>query len=111
MSKGKHKPSAAFNLSQRKAELLRDPARAVEYLNHALQDGDVTDFRLALADVVRSRKVAVVAKAAGIHRTTLHRMIRPTSQASLASVMKVLEACELNMLVAQQQSEEHRSWG
>ena len=37
-------------------------ARPVEYLNHALQDGDETDFRLALADVVRSRKFAVVAK-------------------------------------------------
>ena len=57
MSKGKHKRSTAFSLKQRKAELLRDPARAVEYLNHALQDGDETDFRLALADVVRSRKL------------------------------------------------------
>jgi probable addiction module antidote protein len=74
--------AAAFEKQQ--DELLRDPARAAEYLMHALSDGDEMGFRLALADVVRLRSVTHVAKAAGIHRTTLHRMLNPANKPSFS---------------------------
>jgi probable addiction module antidote protein len=84
---------------QRQDELLRDPARAADYLMHALNHGDEIDFRLALADVVRARSVTRVAAAAGIHRTTLHRMLNPANKPSFSSMVKVLGACDLDLLV------------
>jgi len=102
-SKHKHRtaPTRSFTaeFEQHQNKLLRDPARAAEYLMHALSDGDEMDFRLALADVVRSHSVTRVAKAAGIHRTTLHRMLNPANKPSFSSMVKVLKACELNLLV------------
>ncbi len=89
--------TAEFELGQGKS--LRDPARAAEYLMHALSDGDEMDFRLALADVVRARSVTRVAEVAGIHRTTLHRMLNPANKPSFSSMVKVLKACELDLLV------------
>ena len=91
--------SYTAEFEQRQDELLRDPACAAEYLMHALNHGDEIDFRLALADVVRARSVTRVAEAAGIHRTTLHRMLNPANKPSFASRVKVLEACELGLLV------------
>jgi len=102
-SKRKHRaaPSRSFTaeFERRQDDLLRDPARAAEYLMHALSDGDEMDFRLALADVVRARSVTRVAEAAGIHRTTLHRMLNPANKPSFSSMVKVLKACELDLLV------------
>jgi len=43
--------------------------------------------------------VTRVAEAAGIHRTTLHRMLNPANKPSFSSMVKVLKACELNLLV------------
>jgi probable addiction module antidote protein len=85
---------------QRQNDLLRDPSRAAKYLMHALNHGDETDLRLALADVVRARSVTGVAAAAGIHRTTLHRMLNPANKPTFSSMVKVLEACDLKLLVA-----------
>ena len=102
-SKRKHRaaPSRSFTaeFEQGQDELLRDPARAAEYLMHVLSDGDEIDFRLALADVVRARSVTRVAEAAGIHRTTLHRMLNPANKPSFSSMVKVLNACELDLRV------------
>lgn len=94
-------PSRSFTVEfeQGQDKLLRDPARAAEYLMHALSDGDEIDFRLALADIVRARSVTRVAEAAGIHRTTLHRMLNPANKPSFSSMVKVLRACELDLLV------------
>ena len=100
-SKRRAAPSRPYTaeFEQGQNELLRDPVRAAEYLMHALRDGDEIDFRLALADVVRVRSVTGVAKAAGIHRTTLHRMLNPDNRPTFSSVMKVLAACELDLVV------------
>ena len=67
---------------------------------HALHDGDEMDFRLALAAVVRARTVTGVAEAAGIHRTTLHRMLNPENRPTFSSMLKVLAACDLDLVVA-----------
>jgi probable addiction module antidote protein len=101
----KRKPRAAPSrtytdeFEQQQDNLLRDPDRAAEYLMHALNNGDEIDFRLALADVVRARSVTRVAEAAGIHRTTLHRMLNPANKPSFSSMVKVLGACDLDLLV------------
>ena len=94
-------PSRSYTaeFERQQNELLRDPARAAEYLMHALDHGDEIDFRLALADVVRARSVTRVAEAAGIHRTTLHRMLNPANKPSFSSMVKVLGACDLDLLV------------
>ena len=101
-SKRKHRTASSRSFTaefeQHQDELLRDPARAAEYLMHALSDGDEMDFRLALADIVRARSVTRVAEAAGIHRTTLHRMLNPANKPSFSSMVKVLKACELDLL-------------
>jgi probable addiction module antidote protein len=94
-------PSRTYTdeFEQQQDNLLRDPDRAAEYLMHALNNGDEIDFRLALADVVRARSVTRVAEAAGIHRTTLHRMLNPANKPSFSSMVKVLGACDLDLLV------------
>ncbi len=94
-------PSRTYTdeFEQQQDNLLRDPERAAEYLMHALNNGDEIDFRLALADVVRARSVTRVAEAAGIHRTTLHRMLNPANKPSFSSMVKVLGACDLDLLV------------
>jgi probable addiction module antidote protein len=94
-------PSRTYTdeFEQQQDNLLRDPERAAEYLMHALSHGDEIDFRLALADVVRARSVTRVAEAAGIHRTTLHRMLNPANKPSFSSMVKVLSACDLDLLV------------
>ena len=43
--------------------------------------------------------VTRVAEAAGIHCTTLHRMLNPANKRSFSSMVKVLKACELDLLV------------
>lgn len=105
MSKEQRKnraPSRSFSkdLEQRQNEMLRVPARAAEYLMNAIESGDEADIRAALADIVRARQVATVARAAGIHRTTLHRMLQPNSRTTFSSMLKVIRACDLNISIA-----------
>ena len=94
-------PSRTYTdeFEQQQDNLLRETDRAAEYFMHALNNCYEIDFRLALADVVRARSVTRVAEAAGIHRTTLHRMLNPANKPSFSSMVKVLGACDLDLLV------------
>ena len=53
-------------------EDLKDPAYASAYINEAILDGDEAVLKTALADVIRAKGVAAVARKAGINRVTAY---------------------------------------
>ena len=60
--------SRALSIKKDLYEDLKDPAYASAYINEAILDGDEVVLKTALADVIRARGVAAVARKAGINR-------------------------------------------
>lgn len=81
---------------ERVLEELRDPAYAAAYINEALADGDEVTFKTAVADVVRARGVVNVARAAGIHRVTVSKTLRPETKTKFTTYHSLLNACDID---------------
>ena len=62
--------SRALNIKDQLYEDLKDPAYASAYINEAFLEGDEAVLKTALADVIRAKGVAAVARKAGINRVT-----------------------------------------
>lgn len=74
-------------------ERLRDPARAVGYLNACLEGGDPNVFLLALRDVARARGgIAKLAENTSLNREHLYRMLSENGNPELRSLEVLLDA-------------------
>ena len=80
-------------------EDLRDPVYASAYINEAIVDGDETVLKTALADVIRSRGVAAVARIAGINRVTVYKTLKPGTETSFTTMHALLKACDVSLQV------------
>jgi len=80
-------------------EDLKDPAYASAYIDEAIQDGDEVVLKTALADVIRARGVAAVARKAGINRVTVYKTLKPETESSFTTMHALLRACNVQLHV------------
>ena len=91
--------SRALNIKEQLYEDLKDPAYASAYINEAILDGDEAVLKTALADVVRAKGVAAVARKAGINRVTVYKTLRPETETSFTTMHALLKACNVSLKV------------
>jgi len=91
--------SKALKLKEQLYEDLKDPTYASAYINEAMVDGDEVVFKTALADVIRARGVATVARKAGINRVTAYKTLKPGTQTSFTTMHALLRACNVTLQV------------
>ena len=91
--------SRALKVKAQLYEDLKDPAYASAYINEAIDDGDETVFKTALADVIRARGVAAVARKAGINRVTIYKTLKPGTDTSFTTMYALLKACNVSLQV------------
>jgi probable addiction module antidote protein len=91
--------SKALKLKEQLYEDLKDPAYASAYINEAMDDGDEIVFKTALADVIRARGVATVARKAGINRVTVYKTLKPGTETSFTTMHALLRACNVTLQV------------
>ena len=92
--------SRALNIRKDLYEDLKDPAYASAYINEAMEEGDELVLKTALADVIRARGVAAVARRAGINRVTVYKTLKPETESSFATMRALLSACDIQLRVS-----------
>ena len=82
-------------------EALADPVEAAGYLNAAIEDGNKELFLLALRNVAEARLggMSKLAKATGLNRESLYRMLSGKGNPELNSLDKLLHALGLKIAV------------
>ena len=93
------KASRALRIKERLYDDLRDPAYASAYINEAIDDGDEMVLKAALADVIKAKGVAAVARKAGINRVTVYKTLKPETETSFTTMHALLKACNVNLRV------------
>ncbi len=80
---------------------LADPEMAAAYLNSVLEDGDISEFLVALRLVAKARKggVAGVARDTGIGRVTLTRGLTEEGNPAIRNVEAILEVSGLRLAI------------
>ena len=91
--------SRALNIKEQLYEDLKDPAYASAYINEAFLDGNEAVLKTAVADVIRSRGVAAVARKAGINRVTVYKTLKPGTESSFTTMHALLKACNVSLQV------------
>ena len=91
--------SRTLNIKEDLYEDLKDPAYASAYINEAILDGDEVVLKTALADVIRARGVAAVARKAGINRVTIYKTLKPETESSFTTMHALLNACNVQLHV------------
>jgi len=62
-------------------------------------DGDEAVLKTALADVIRAKGVAAVARKAGINRVTVYKTLKPGTESSFTTMHALLKACNVSLQV------------
>ena len=88
-----------LNIKKQLYEDLKDPAYASAYINEAILDRDEAALKTALADVIRAKGVAAVARKAGINRVTVYKTLNPDTESSFATMHALLKACNVSLQV------------
>ncbi len=91
--------SRALNLKKALYKDLEDPVYASAYINEAILDQDEAVLKTALADVIRAKGVAAVARKAGINRVTVYKTLKPDTETSFATMHALLKACDVSLQV------------
>ena len=91
--------STALNIKDQLYEDLKDPAYVSAYINEAILDGDEAVLKTALADVIRAKGVAAVARKAGINRVTVYKTLKPGTESSFTTMLALLKACNVSLQV------------
>ena len=66
-------------------------------LNAALTTGEMRPFMATLSDLARSRGLARVAQDTGLGRESLYKSMRPTSEPSFSTVVRVIRSLGLDI--------------
>lgn len=101
--------SRAVNIKKDLYEDLKDPAFASAYINEAIMDGDEVVLKTALADVIRARGVAAVAREAGINRVTVYKTLKAETESSFTTMHALLRACNVRLQVQPTESRRKRA--
>ena len=91
--------SRALSIKKQLYEDLKDPVYAAAYINEAILDADEAVLKIALADVIRSKGVAAVARKAGINRVTVYKTLKPDTESSFTTMHALLKACNVSLQV------------
>ncbi len=95
----KHKASVSHDEAIVR-RLRKDPKFAAEYLKSALEDEDEPRVLLmALSHLAQAQGIAKVAKAAGIERESLYRVLSPRGNPRLSTLVAVTKAIGLKLTV------------
>ena len=81
------------------AEHLETEEDMVAYLNAALEDGDLSLIVVALGDIARARRMAIVARESGLGRESLYKSLSPNGNPEFATVLKVVRSLGLRLHV------------
>jgi len=94
-------------------ESLKNPEEAAEYLNAALEEGDLSLFTLALKDVVNALGggVGVVSQKSHLNRESLYRMLSRKGNPRLTSLNSVISSLglEMHIMVKKEECSHHIS--
>jgi probable addiction module antidote protein len=81
------------------SQSLKDPEEAAEYLNAALEEGDLSLFTLALKDVVDALGggVSATAKKSHLNRESLYRILSKNGNPRLTSLTSLMSSLGLEV--------------
>ena len=86
-------------------ERLKDPAYAVEYLEAALEEGDMPEvFLLALRNVAEARGMARIARETKLNRENLYAMLSGHGNPVLSSLYAILDALGMRLSISRKQA-------
>jgi probable addiction module antidote protein len=80
-------------------EALLNPEEAAAYLDAALEENDQEIFLLALRDIAEARGFSQMAQDTQLNRENLYRMLSPTGNPQLSSLMALLRSVGLRLSV------------
>jgi probable addiction module antidote protein len=80
------------------AEYLDSPEAIAAYLSEAFETGDDDLITTALGTVARVKGMKTVAKEAGVNRENLYRSLKAGGKPELGTVMKVLDALDVQLV-------------
>jgi len=83
------------------AEHLETKEDMVAYIEAALEDGDPSIIASVLGDVARAEKMTEIAAKTGLSRTSLYRALSSEGCPEFETVLKVLNALNLQLHVTQ----------
>jgi len=88
-------------------ESLKDPEEAAEYLNAALEEGDLSLFTLALKDVVDALGggVGAIASKSHLNRESLYKMLSKEGNPRLSSLSSLMDSLGLEVHIIAKKSE------
>lgn len=78
-----------------------DKAALAEHLSQVLADGDTASLLAALDRIVKAMGVSAVARAAGMGRESVYKVLREGNQPSFASVRAILAGIGLQLAAEQ----------
>jgi probable addiction module antidote protein len=86
-------------------ERLKDPLYAVEYLEAALEEGDMPEvFLLALRNVAEARGMARLARETRLNRENLYAMLSERGNPMLSSLYVILDALGMRLSISRKQA-------
>jgi probable addiction module antidote protein len=81
------------------AEYLDDDQMIVEYLNTALEEGEIEDLIIAIGHVAKARGMSKIAADIGMSRPSLYKALAKGSKPQFETIMKVIKALGGNLTV------------
>lgn len=96
--KGPKKDKLTGNFEDYLLRELQDPELASEYLNVAIEDGDIKVFLMALGDIVKAQGMTKIAKKAGVNRENAYRAVSKEGNPTIKSVAALIDAVGLRLV-------------
>lgn len=81
------------------ADYLETEEEQIEYINVALEHGDIEMVLACLGDVARAKGMTTISKETGITRDGLYKALSATGNPSLGLIQKVLNSLGLQLVV------------
>jgi probable addiction module antidote protein len=81
------------------AEYLDDDEMIVEFLNTALEEGEIEDLIAAIGHVAKARGMSKIAADTGMSRPSLYKALSKGSKPQFETIMKVIKALGGNLTV------------
>ena len=95
------KPSKSYQESL--IQSLKDPLEATEYINAALEEGDLDTFLLALRNVAETHGMTNISRRSKLNRVSLYRMLSKRGNPEFQSVLQLLNSWGLKLAVQPQE--------
>ena len=81
------------------AEYLDDDEMIAEFLNTALEEGEIEDLITAIGHVAKARGMSKIAADTGMSRPSLYKALSKGSKPQFETIMKVIKALGGNLTI------------